>query len=44
MLRGEQVEKGESQSKVAKVQEEESFQVYKEIVEKLLKNRDLWAI
>ena len=44
MLRGEQVEKGESQSKAAKVQEEEGFQVYKDIVEKLLKNRRLWEI
>ena len=44
MLRGEQVEKGESQSKAAKVQEEEGFQVYKDIVGKLLKNRRLWEM
>ena len=37
MLRGEQVEKGESQSKAAKVQEEEGFKTYKEIIDKLLK-------
>ena len=37
MLRGEQVEKGESQSKAAKVQEEEGLKTYKEIIDKLLK-------
>ena len=37
MLRGEQVEKGESQSKAAKVQEEEGFKTYKVIIDKLLK-------
>ena len=41
MLRGEQVEKGESQSKMAKVQEEDGFKIYKDIVEKILKNRGL---
>ena len=37
MLRGEQVEKGESQSKAAIVQEEEGFKTYEEIIYKLLK-------
>ena len=41
MLRGEQVEKGESQNKMAKVQEEDGFKIYKDIVERLLKNRGL---
>ncbi len=41
MLRGEQVEKGESQNKMAKVQEEDGFRIYKDIVERLLKNRGL---
>ena len=37
MLRGEQIEKGENQSRAAKVQEEEGFRNYKEIVDKLVK-------
>ena len=37
MLRGEQIEKGENQSRTAKVQEEEGFRNYKEIVDKLVK-------
>ena len=36
-LRGELVEKGESQSKAVKVQEEEGFKTYKEIIDKLVK-------
>ena len=37
MLRGEQIEKGENQSRAAKVQEEEGFRNDKEIVDKLVK-------
>ena len=37
MLRGEQIEKGENQSKAAKVQEEEGFRNCKELVDKLVK-------
>ena len=37
MLRGEQIEKGENQSRAAKVQEEEGFRNCKEIVDKLVK-------
>ena len=37
MLRGEQIEKGENQSRAAKVQEEEGFRNYKELVDKLVK-------
>ena len=37
MLRGEQIEKGENQSRAAKVQEEEAFKTYKEIIDKLVK-------
>ena len=36
MLRGEQIEKGENQSRAAKVQEEEGFKTYKEIIDKLV--------
>ena len=37
MLRGEQIEKGENQSRAAKMQEEEGFRNCKEIVDKLVK-------
>ena len=37
MLRGEQVEKGESQSRAAKVQEEEGFKTSQNIIDKLTK-------
>ena len=37
MLRGEQIEKGENQSRAAKMQEEEGFRNCKELVDKLVK-------
>ena len=37
MLRGEQIKKGENQSRAAKVQEEEGFRNCKELVDKLVK-------
>lgn len=39
MLRGEQIEKGENQSRAAKQQEEESLKTYREVIDKLTKYR-----
>ena len=39
MLRGEQIEKGESQSRAAKQQEEEGFKTYSDIIDKLTEYR-----
>ena len=44
MLQGEQIEKGEAQSKAAEIQEEQGLKKHNEIIEKLAKYKKVGLI